>query len=74
MKLENKVLKIFGKVIRPANWFIFLSGILLMVVAPAVWFFLKQDTLTSGVLFIQGVQLVVEGYGEIKADEDVEAQ
>lgn len=43
-----------------------------MILAPIVWRLFDQDALTSGVLFIQGVQLVVEGYGEIKEDEDVE--
>jgi hypothetical protein len=72
--LKGKVLRVFGLIIRPANWFIFLAGIALMLFAPYLWFFSDQDRLTIGILFIQGVQLLVEGYGEVKDDEDVQPQ
>lgn len=70
-KLERKVLLIFGRVIRPANWFIFLAGFALMAIAPVVFWLANLDPLGSAILFIQGVQLAVEGYGEIKDDEDI---
>ena len=69
--LKGKVLRIFGLVIRPANWFIFLAGLALIVGAPALWLWTDQDWLTVLILFIQGVQLLVEGYGEVKDDEDL---
>lgn len=72
--LKGKVLRIFGMVIRPANWFIFLAGIALMIFAPVLWFTTDQDRLTLGILFVQGVQLLVEGYGEVKDDEPVEPE
>ena len=72
--LKGKVLRVFGLIIRPANWFIFLAGIALMLFAPYLRFFSYQDRLTIGILFIQGVQLLVEGYGEVKDDEDVQPQ
>lgn len=68
---RRRVLNIFGRVIRPANWFIFTSGIVLMIIAPIVFAVANLDPLGSAILFIQGVQLAVEGYGEIKEDEDV---
>jgi lysylphosphatidylglycerol synthetase-like protein (DUF2156 family) len=70
--LKGKVLRIFGLVIRPANWFIFIAGLALMVLAPYLWLRTEQDWLTVLILFIQGVQLLVEGYGEVKDDEDIE--
>lgn len=72
--LKGKVLRVFGLIIRPANWFIFVAGIVLMIGAPLLWRFTDQDWLTVLILFIQGVQLLVEGYGEVKDDEDVEPQ
>ena len=69
--LKGKVLRLFGMVIRPANWFIFLAGIGLMMFAPALLIWTDQDWLTVMILFIQGVQLLVEGYGEVKDDEDL---
>lgn len=72
MKLEDKVLFVFGRVIRPANWLIFGAGVVLMFVAPLVFFLLDLDALGSSILFIQGVQLMVEGYGNVKQDEDVD--
>lgn len=69
--LKGKVLRLFGLVIRPANWFIFLAGVALMIFAPVLWFTSDQDPLTIGILFIQGVQLLVEGYGEVKDDEPI---
>ena len=70
MKFEKRVLTIFGRVIKPANWFIFLSGIALMVAAPILYIVLDLG-FEVVLFFIQGVQLVVEGYGEIKGDEDL---
>jgi len=70
--LKGKVLRVFGLIIRPANWFIFIAGLVLMVVAPCLLIWTDQDWLTVTILFIQGVQLLVEGYGEVKDDEDVE--
>jgi lysylphosphatidylglycerol synthetase-like protein (DUF2156 family) len=72
--MKGKVLRIFGLVIRPANWFIFLAGLALIVLAPVLWLRTDQDWLTVLILFIQGVQLLVEGYGEVKDDEDIEPQ
>ena len=69
--LKGKVLRLFGLVIRPANWFIFLAGIALMIGAPILWWTTDQDWLTILILFIQGVQLLVQGYGEVKDDEDI---
>ena len=70
--LKGKVLRIFGWVIRPANWFIFGAGFLLALGAPVLLFWHGQDPLAVFILFIQGVQLLVEGYGEVKDDEDLE--
>lgn len=70
--LKGKVLHVFGMVIRPANWFIFVAGLALMIGAPILWWAADQEWLTVLILFIQGVQLLVEGYGEVKDDEDVE--
>lgn len=71
--MKGRVLRIFGLVIRPANWFIFLAGIALMVLSPILWWATDQDWLTILILFIQGVQLLVQGYGEVKDDENIEA-
>lgn len=72
MPLKGKVLRVFGLIIRPANWFIFLAGIILMILAPVLYWTTGQDWLTILILFIQGVQLLVQGYGEVKDDEDVD--
>jgi hypothetical protein len=72
--LRGKVLRVFGLVIRPANWFIFLAGVALMVATPVIGALTRPDFLTLCILFIQGVQLLVEGYGNVKEDEDVEPQ
>lgn len=72
--LKGKVLRVFGLIIRPANWFIFGAGVVLMIVAPSLLIWTDQDWLTVCILFIQGVQLLVEGYGEVKDDEDVDPQ
>jgi uncharacterized protein involved in response to NO len=71
--LKRKVLRVFGLIIRPANWFIFIAGIALMLTAP---FLSHLPTAVVGVviLFIQGVQLLVEGYGEVKDDENITPQ
>jgi hypothetical protein len=74
LHIEHKVLNVFGRVIRPANWIIFGSGVLLAIAAPFIYALLDQDALTSLILWVQGVQLMVEGYGEVKGDEDVEAK
>jgi hypothetical protein len=71
MPLKGKVLRVFGLVIKPANWFIFLAGVGLMAGAPILWWTTDQDWLTILILFIQGVQLLVQGYGEVKDDEDL---
>jgi hypothetical protein len=71
--LKGRVLRIFGLVIRPANWFIFVAGLVLMIGAPFL-LALNQEWLTVLILFIQGVQLLVEGYGNVKDDEDVTPQ
>lgn len=65
------MLRIFGKVIRPANWIIFGAGVLLLLTAPFIYVLLDQEALTSLILWVQGVQLMVEGYGEVKDDEDI---
>ena len=70
--LKGKVLRIFGLVIRPANWFIFIAGVGLIIFAPFVWWLMDESWLATLILFIQGVQLLVEGYGEVKDDEDIE--
>lgn len=72
MALKGKVLRVFGVIIRPANWFIFLAGIILMILAPVIMWTTGQDWLTVLILFIQGVQLLVQGYGEVKDDEDID--
>ena len=72
--LKGKVLRIFGMVIRPANWFIFVAGLALLVLTPILAFTTDQDWLTLGILFVQGVQLLVEGYGEVKDDEDIDPE
>lgn len=66
----QKLLQGFSKVVRPANWIIFLSGIVLIFVGLYLAFFSNQDLLTTIILTIQGVQLAVEGYGEVKEDEE----
>lgn len=69
--VERRVLRIFGRVIRPANWIIFSAGIVLMVVAPVVFWLSDEGLLTCAILWVQGIQLSVEGYGQIKDDEDL---
>lgn len=71
MRLKGKVLRVFGLIIRPANWFIFLAGLALMLTAPFLSN-LPTAVVAVAILFIQGVQLLVEGYGNVKEDEDVE--
>lgn len=69
--LKGKVLRVFGLVIRPANWLIFIAGFLIMGLAPYLW--VRGDGfIESLILFVTGLTLVVQGYGEVKDDEDVD--
>lgn len=69
--LKGKVLRVFGLVIRPANWLIFIAGFLIMGLAPYLW--ARGDGfIESLILFVTGLTLVVQGYGEVKDDEDVD--
>lgn len=72
MKLERKVLTIFGKAIRPANWTIFISGILLIPIGIAtLWWDLPTTVIGAILISLQGVDFLISGYGEVKEDEDV---
>lgn len=69
-KIERKVLRIFGRVIRPANWTIFISGIVLIPVGIAtLWFDLSLKVLGAVLISLQGVDFLISGYGEVKDDE-----
>lgn len=70
MKLEKKVLTVFGLIIKPANWAIFISGIVLLLAAPVVGWAYRLGFGATAILTIQGLQLMVEGYGNVKQDED----
>ena len=69
--LKGKVLRIFGVVIRPANWLIFIAGIIIVCLAPWLWS-QGEGLIESLILFVTGLTLLVQGYGEVKDDEDVE--
>lgn len=71
-KVERKVLKVFGKVIRPANWTIFISGVLLIPLGVAtLWFELSLEALGAILITLQGVDFLISGYGNVVDEEDV---
>jgi hypothetical protein len=71
-KLEKRVLKVFGRVIRPANWTIFISGLVLIPIGVAsLWWELGLEVLGAILISLQGVDFLISGYGEVKDDEDV---
>lgn len=69
--LKGKVLRVFGVVIRPANWLIFIAGIVIMILAPYLWW-RGDGFIESLILFVTGLTLLVQGYGEVKDDEDIQ--
>ena len=70
--VERKVLRIFGRVIRPANWIIFISGIVLIPLGIAtVWFNLSLEAIGAILISLQGFDFLISGYGEVKASEDL---
>jgi hypothetical protein len=72
MRLEKKVLTVFGRAIRPANWTIFISGIVLIPLGiGTIWIKLPLEIIGAVLISLQGVDFLVSGYGEVKADEDV---
>jgi hypothetical protein len=72
MKIERKVLKLFGLIIKPANWTIFLSGLFLIPVGVAsIWWELSTPVIGGVLIALQGVDFLVSGYGEVKDDEDL---
>ena len=72
-KTEHQVLNIFGKVIRPANWTIFISGILLVPLGIAtLWWDLGVEMIGAILISLQGFDFMVSGYGEVKDDEDLQ--
>lgn len=67
---SKRVLRIFGRIIRPANWTIFISGIVLVPLGVlTIWFKLSLEVIGAVLISLQGVQLLVEGYGNVKDDE-----
>jgi ABC-type transport system involved in cytochrome bd biosynthesis fused ATPase/permease subunit len=69
-KIERKVLRIFGRVYSPANWAIFLSGFVVLLLAFAmIWVDISAKLLAILTLMILGLQLAVDGYSEVKDDE-----
>jgi hypothetical protein len=71
IKFERKVLRIFGRVIRPANWTIFISGAVLIPVGLAtLWLDLSLKILGAILISLQGVDFLISGYGNVKADEE----
>lgn len=71
-KLERKVLRIFGRAIRPANWTIFISGVLLIPIGIAtLWFNLSLEVIGAILISLQGIDFMVSGYGEVKEDEEL---
>lgn len=73
MKLEKKVLTIFGYAIRPANWTIFISGIFLIPLGiSTIWLKLPLEVIGAVLISLQGVDFLVSGYGNVKQDEDID--
>lgn len=73
--VERKVLRVFGKVIRPANWIIFISGFLLVFYgASTLWWEISPKTVGAILIALQGIDFAISGYGEIKDDEDIEGE
>lgn len=70
MKLEKKVLRVFGKVIRPANWIIFISGFVLVIYGiSTLWLDLSVEAIGAILIALQGIDFAISGYGEVKEDE-----
>lgn len=69
-KVERKIIRAFGIVIRPANWTMFISGVAIMVSAPVLGAILDWEFVEGFIVWIGGINLAVEGYGNIKDDED----
>jgi len=70
-KAERKVLRVFGRVIRPANWTIFVSGVLLIPLGMAtIWWTLSLEVIGAILISLQGLDFLISGYGEVKDDEE----
>jgi len=71
-KIERKVLRVFGRVIKPANWTIFISGVVLIPLGVAtIWFKLSLEVLGAILISLQGLDFLISGYGNVKEDEDL---
>lgn len=70
-KIERKVLKVFGRVIRPANWLMFLLGVFFVLMAFFQFIFRQIAFIDFLILLATGLALAGQGYGEIKDDEDL---
>lgn len=70
-KIERRVLRIFGKVIRPANWIMFLLGVVFVVIAVYQLAWGGASLMDFLILLSTGLTLAGQGYGEVKEDEDV---
>ena len=69
-RAERKVLTIFGRVIRPANWAIFISGVVLIPLGVlTIWFKLSLEVIGAVLISLQGLDFLISGYGEVKEDE-----
>jgi len=69
-KVEQKVIRVFGKVIKPANWTIFISGLVLIPLGVAtIWFNLSLELIGAVLISLQGFDFLISGYGNVKEDE-----
>ena len=69
-KVEQKVIRVFGKVIKPANWTIFISGLVLIPLGVAtIWFNLSLELIVAVLISLQGFDFLISGYGNVKEDE-----
>ena len=66
-KAERKVIKLFGRIYQPANWAIFLFGLgfMLSMIARGIWGDFSLEAFMSGLI------IAIQGYGEVKDDEDI---
>lgn len=71
-RIERRVLRVFGRMIRPANWTIFIAGILLIPLGiSTLWFDLDVKIIGAILISLQGFDFLISGYGEVKDDEDL---
>lgn len=71
-KVERRVLNVFGMVIKPANWTIFISGIVLIPLGiSTIWMELDVVVIGAILISLQGVDFLISGYGNVKEDEDL---